>query len=92
MLACRQHHDVHRMLGTNQQEDGMHTSEMLLASANLRERGNLRESCGYRLYLCEKVKDNLDNKIDSLDGNIVTSCESQPSQAQSAIPSQLPST
>jgi len=31
------------MLGTNQRKDGMHTSEMLVASANLRERGNMRE-------------------------------------------------
>ena len=39
----------------------------------------------------KKLKENLDNKIDSLDENKATSRESQPSQAQIAIPSQLPS-
>ena len=39
----------------------------------------------------KKLKENLDNKIDSLDENKATSCESQPSQAQSTIPWQLPS-
>ena len=38
-----------------------------------------------------KLKENLDNKIDSLNENKATSHESQPSQAKIAIPSQLPS-
>ena len=39
----------------------------------------------------KKLKENLDNKIDSLNENKATSRESQPSQAEIAIPSQLPS-
>ena len=34
-------HDVHRTLRTCQRKNGMHRSEMLMASANLRECGNL---------------------------------------------------
>ena len=39
----------------------------------------------------KKLKENLDNKIDSLNENKATSRESQPSQAEITIPSQLPS-
>jgi len=37
-------HDLHRMLGTCQQKDGMYTSEMHVALANLCERGFLCKS------------------------------------------------
>ena len=40
----------------------------------------------------KKLKENLDNTIDSLDQNIVTCHENQPSKAQTAIPSQMAST
>ena len=63
----------------NQWEDGMHTSEMLLAPANLREWGITYERVrDIHFTSAKKLEENLDIKIDSLGQNKAASRKVNP--------------